>query len=138
MRLGFQARRVRNAARRHISPPAGVMRPRDYWATRRVSHFTAGQSMVCGRPVRYSNLFSFSQSVIERLKDQINQFKADNDSLRFIYSRANIGLSVLFFKELYPDEKMGAYELDRDLPAPLRECWPFAVRSFSRSRGVEG
>ncbi|WP_174284530.1 FkbM family methyltransferase [Sphingomonas bacterium] len=54
-------------------------------------------------------------SVIEIFKDEVYQFKADNAAPHIIDAGANIGLSVLFFKELYPEATIVAYEPDREI-----------------------
>lgn len=44
--------------------------------------------------------------------NEIYKFKSDNDSPRIIDCGANIGLSVLYFKSLYPKARITAFEAD--------------------------
>ena len=55
---------------------------------------------------------SFLPSYKEIFLDRIYQFKSENAAPRILDVGANIGLSVLFFKQLYPQARITAYEAD--------------------------
>jgi len=48
----------------------------------------------------------------ELFYNEIYKFKADNDAPRIVDCGANIGLSVLYFKQLYPNSTITAFEAD--------------------------
>jgi FkbM family methyltransferase len=55
---------------------------------------------------------SFLSAYKEIFLEQIYKFKADNTQPKILDLGANIGLSVIFFKELYPEAKVVALEAD--------------------------
>ena len=55
---------------------------------------------------------SFLASYKELFVDRIYQFKSENTAPKILDIGANIGLSVLFFKHLYPQAQITAYEAD--------------------------
>ena len=55
---------------------------------------------------------SFLASYKELFVDRIYQFKSENAAPKILDIGANIGLSVLFFKHLYPQARITAYEAD--------------------------
>ena len=55
---------------------------------------------------------SFLSAYKEIFLEQIYKFKADNMRPKILDLGANIGLSVIFFKELYPDAEIVALEAD--------------------------
>lgn len=59
-------------------------------------------------PDNTSFLFSYK----ELLLDEIYKFKSDKVNPKILDIGANIGLSILFFKELYPEAEIVAFEAD--------------------------
>ena len=55
---------------------------------------------------------SFLASYKELFVDKIYQFKSENAAPKILDIGANIGMSVLFFKQLYPQAQITAYEAD--------------------------
>ena len=55
---------------------------------------------------------SFLPSYKEIFLDRIYQFESESTAPKILDIGANIGLSVLFFKQLYPQAKITAYEAD--------------------------
>lgn len=54
----------------------------------------------------------YIESIIEIFVDEIYKFRADNESPYIIDCGANIGLSTIYFKKLYPKAKVLAFEAD--------------------------
>lgn len=55
---------------------------------------------------------SFYHSYVEIFNDRIYQFQCENESPTILDCGANIGLSVLFFKQIFPDCQLTAIEAD--------------------------
>ena len=55
---------------------------------------------------------SFLPSYKELFVDRIYQFKSENTAPKILDIGANVGMSVLFFKHLYPQAQITAYEAD--------------------------
>lgn len=88
------------------------MNTADYRAARRAAPFTPGATAVLGRPVRYADSDGLLHSVYEIFREEVYKFRASNEAPHIIDAGANIGLSVLYFKDLYPDATIVAYEPD--------------------------
>lgn len=58
---------------------------------------------------------SFRFMYEEIFENQIYRFKADRDNPRIIDGGANIGLSILYFKSLYPNAEIIAFEPDEKI-----------------------
>lgn len=65
-----------------------------------------------GRPTYFASPYWFLHSVREIFVDEVYRFDSRNEQPRIIDCGANIGLSVLYFKELYPNAKIIAFEPD--------------------------
>lgn len=116
---GFLKRRYWDA-RRRASPFHGFVTARDYRRVRRAAPFAAGEAAVLGRPIRYSDPDGLLHSVREVFQEEVYRFSARSASPRIVDAGANIGLSVLYFKTLYPNAAVVAYEPDADIFAMLR------------------
>jgi FkbM family methyltransferase len=117
-------------ARRKFSPLHGVMTARDYHQTRRAPALQPGQTRVMGQPTDYSDGVGLLHSVREIFVDDVYRFKARTDRPHIIDAGANIGLSVRYFKGLYPDATIVAYEPD---PA----IFQILTRNVAAMPGVE-
>jgi FkbM family methyltransferase len=84
----------------------------DYVKVRDAQRFRHGTTRFYDRPLRYSDSCGFLHSVREIFADQVYLFKAKNETPRIIDAGANIGLSVIYFKRLYPDCSILAFEPD--------------------------
>lgn len=91
--------------------PAGLRWP-DYIATRVATPLNAGQSTFFGKRIRYSDNVGFLHSVREIFADEVYRFEARTDAPYIIDAGANIGLSVLYFKRMYPKSTIIAFEPD--------------------------
>lgn len=94
------------------SPHSAGLAWRHYAAVRAARPLTPGSTTFLGRPIRYSDNVGFLHSVREVFADRVYLFRAKNDAPHIIDAGANIGLSVLYFKELYPKATVTAFEPD--------------------------
>ena len=106
---------VRSFARvmkRQAAPLHGVMAYADYQRVKRAPPFVEGEATICGRTVAYSDAGGILHSAAEIFRDQVYRFDAKTECPRIIDAGANIGLSVLYFKERYPRSTVVAFEPD--------------------------
>ncbi|WP_375398748.1 FkbM family methyltransferase [uncultured Sphingomonas sp.] len=104
---------VISAIRRQVSSPlAGIVSRSDYRAVRRSPPHTPGSTHLLGRPVAYADGGAILYSAQEIFKEEVYRFTAKTDRPHIIDAGANIGLSVIYFKQLYPDATIVAYEPD--------------------------
>jgi FkbM family methyltransferase len=68
-------------------------------------------------PDAMSFLFSYQEIFVER----IYEFKAETSAPKILDLGANIGLSILFFKSLYPQAKITAFEADPKIFSYLKK-----------------
>jgi FkbM family methyltransferase len=71
--------------------------------------------------LRVSDIASFLSTYREMFVNRIYQFEASTQTPLILDIGANIGLSVLFFKQLYPDARVVAYEADPYIFSILEE-----------------
>lgn len=74
--------------------------------------FTEGAADFFGKPFYFSHGPSFIHSVDELFKDELYKFSAESESPYIIDCGANIGLSICYFKKLFPKSKILAFEPD--------------------------
>lgn len=65
-----------------------------------------------GFPITMVDKSSFLYMYEEIFEEEIYKFKSQNTKLKIIDCGANIGLSVIYFKKLYPESKIIAFEPD--------------------------
>lgn len=70
---------------------------------------------VNGYDLLIPDALSFLYSYQEIFLDRLYEFKADNATPKILDLGANIGLSVLFFKHLYPQAEITAFEADYEV-----------------------
>jgi FkbM family methyltransferase len=70
------------------------------------------QTRLRGRQVEFSSSFWFLHSVDEIFVREVYRFKCGHETPTIIDCGANIGLSVLYFKTLFPQAKVTAFEAD--------------------------
>jgi FkbM family methyltransferase len=98
--------------RRHHPDIETPMTPQDEAAVRATPPFVTGHTRVYGHPVTYSDRDGLLHSVNEIFRDEVYRFTAKSDAPHIIDAGANIGLSVRYFKRLYPAASIVAYEPD--------------------------
>ena len=103
---------VFTASRPPGAPLAGLMSLRDFRAARRAPAGVNGSTRLLGEPVTYADGPAFLYSVREIFQDEVYKFEAKTAAPRIVDAGANIGLSVRYFKRLYPQATVVAYEPD--------------------------
>src|SRR5258708_5077800 len=93
----------------------GLMHPADYFRASRVPPFQTGSTKLFDNPVLFSNTEGFFHSVTEIFKREVYKFKSQSERPYIIDAGANIGLSVIYFKRLYPNCSIVAYEPDPEI-----------------------
>lgn len=75
----------------------------------------SGTARLLGKEVKFSNPLAFTHSVEEIFCGNIYDFKVSNQKPYILDCGANIGLSVIFFKKLYPQARIVAFEPDKEI-----------------------
>lgn len=79
------------------------------------------------KPIKIIDSASFVSAHKAIFQDEIYKFKTDNPKPYILDCGANIGLSVIYFKKLYPDSVISAFEPDKKAFDALK----FNVNSFN-------
>lgn len=98
-------------------------------SARRQPRHTVGSTVVEGHPFEYVDGASFANGYEDIFIAEPYRFTATTDRPRIVDCGANIGLSVAFFKKIYPKSTIVAFEADPDIFRTLeRNCkaaaWP--------------
>lgn len=101
---------------RHLSKwliqPAYRRQHRELSRLRALPRFQAAETALLGHTLRLVDAASFVFMFGEIFEQQIYRFQARNETPYIIDGGANIGLSALFFKKLYPQSRILAFEPD--------------------------
>jgi len=116
--------------RNRLSPLHGMMPAADYWVVRRSGSFVPGSVTLFGRDILYSDGPGLLHSIEELFEREVYRFKAETSQPYIIDAGANIGLSILYFKRLYPDAKILAFE-------PDPEIFPMLAQNVAQLSDVE-
>ena len=82
---------------------------------------TVGEITVYNKKIRYSDKYTFLSMYKELFIKEIYAFKSKTATPLIIDCGANIGLSVMYFKKLYPKARIIAFEPDKEIFAMLQE-----------------
>ncbi len=87
-----------------------------WWAEKKLKHLPANEPNTCkilGNDFHFTDGAAFWHTYKELFREEIYKFDASNNPQPLIIDcGANIGLSVLYFKSIYPDAKIIAFEPD--------------------------
>lgn len=72
-----------------------------------------------GKEISITNFFWYVHGLNEIFLDETYRFDTNKTSPLILDCGANIGLSVIYFKRLYPDAKIIAFEADKDITYTL-------------------
>lgn len=111
---------ILNRIQRLASPYPAGLKWQDYLKVRAAKPFTPGQTKFLGRSIRYSDNIGFIHSVRELFGDETYRFKTDKTNPHIVDAGANIGLSTVYFKMLFPDSTIVAFEPDAEIFAILQ------------------
>lgn len=87
----------------------------DYNKLKKTPRFTHQAVTIFDHKIVMPDVASFFSVLPEIFDRKIYSFKAETDSPLIIDCGANIGLSVIFFKRLYPEAKIIAFEPDGNI-----------------------
>jgi FkbM family methyltransferase len=120
--------RYLSAIKQVVLPYSGVMSPKDALRVHFTPRMKHGETKVAGRRFAFSDSTGLLHSTHEIFKEEVYRFEARTSKPHIIDAGANIGLSVLYFKTLYPDATIVAYEPDAEIFAILEK----------NTRGMDG
>jgi FkbM family methyltransferase len=78
------------------------------------------ESELWGKPIKITDSFWYLHSLREIFVEEVYKFNAVNDSPYILDCGANIGMSVIYFKKLYPKAKIVAFEPDTQIHGILQ------------------
>lgn len=87
---------------------------------KRVPRYQPAVTEILGRPLEVVDSSSFLWMWREIFEDEIYRFRASTDEPYIIDCGSNIGLSVLYFRQLYPRARVVAFEPDDRICEVLR------------------
>lgn len=115
-----RARRAAGAAKRWLMPPPAVRAwRRACRQAERVPRFTPGRIRLMEYDISYADLCTVCPQWDDLFVQQSLRFDATHPAPRILDCGANIGLASLYFKRLYPQARITAYEADPELHALL-------------------
>src|SRR6266700_808266 len=107
---------------------------REKRALTKLSHlprYTKGSFSLNGKEINFPDAASFRFMYRELFQEQIYLFNAESNSPYIIDCGANIGMSVIYFKKLYPDSKIIAFEPEKGIFGYLsRNVAAFGLRDI--------
>ena len=93
-----------------------------------------GSTLLCGRNFEFVDGYGFLFLHDEIIEKEIYKFSTDDPAPYIIDGGANIGLSVLYFKQLHPNSRILAFEPDPDIFAVLQKnCRTFEFQGVELS-----
>ncbi|SOD81195.1 FkbM family methyltransferase [Spirosoma fluviale] len=92
----------------------------------KLPRYQGGISTILSNPFKFTDATSFAFIYDEVFNKKIYQFETNNKRPYIIDAGANIGLSVLYFKQLYPDAEILAFEPDEK----VFDALSYNVQSF--------
>lgn len=112
--------RIRNKFSKK-NPLDGVLSRKEYYKLKEVARFQKQKIKLFGQDFYFSDSLGFLHSLEEVFKEGNYDFKSKNNEPYIIDAGANIGLSVIYFKKLYPNSKIVAFEPDPEIFKLLKE-----------------
>ena len=80
-----------------------------------LERFSSGSTILFEQPFLFSCNISFLHSLEEIFEEEVYRFQTENKTPLIIDCGANIGLSVLYFRRLFPNAKIIAFEPDEGI-----------------------
>lgn len=105
---------------RHRHPLRGWLSFSDYRKAIGSNLNNPGTADFLGCPIHYSNGSALVYSIRELFQEEVYRFETNNSQPFIIDAGANIGISVLYFKRMFPNSRVLAYEPDPSLFALLQ------------------
>lgn len=95
-------------------------------------HYVNKDVEFLGKKIKFTNPFWFLHSLDEIFVEKVYQFIPDSEPHKIIDAGANIGLSAIFLKNIFPKAQITALEPDPQIFALLQEN----IRSFGYEKDV--
>ena len=95
--------------------------------------FTEGNADFFEKPFIFSDAHAFLHSLDEIFGGEIYRFESGTDEPYIIDCGANIGLSIFYFKKIYPNSKIVAFEPDNKIFNILQEN----INGFPNSGNIQ-
>jgi FkbM family methyltransferase len=92
--------------------PARLKARRELDRVRKQPRYTPGRTTLFGRPIEYVDSSSYFFLHEEIFEQEVYAFKTASANPLIIDGGANIGLSVIYFKRLFPAARVVAFEAD--------------------------
>ncbi len=99
---------------------------RELIKVQKLPRYTKGEINWSGKMLKYIDANSFAWTYDELFKRHIYRFESNVESPLIIDCGANIGLSIIYFKELYPNARIIAFEPDDQ----VFDYLDFNIKSF--------
>lgn len=103
------------------NPLRTIITNEEYARVKSYRRFQEGETKILGRSFRFSDNEGFLHSLEEIFKEQVYKFNSAQPTPFIIDAGANIGLSVAYFKQLYPAARIVAFEPDPGIFAILQK-----------------
>lgn len=97
------------------NPLGNIITNAEYARVKSLSRFKKGEAKILGHLFWFSDNEGFLHSLEEIFKEQVYKFTSTTKAPFIIDAGANIGLSVAYFKQLYPAAKIIAFEPDANI-----------------------
>ena len=72
-------------------------------------------SILFGKEIKITDSFWHLHSLNELFLDEVYRFNSNNNNPKIIDCGSNIGLSIIFFKRMYPNSEIIAFEPDNEI-----------------------
>jgi len=103
-----------NWVRKHKDPnyETKLQKQNEISRLQKIERFIKGSTNILGKEVIYADSASFLFIYDEMFNKQIYKFESSTENPYIIDAGANIGLSIIYFKQLYPNAQIVAFEPD--------------------------
>ena len=116
----YKVERYNQIAQHLVNPKTGIT-PAERLRLLNYPPFTEGVADFFGKPFHFTHGPSFIHSIDELFNDEIYRFISDKKNPYIIDCGANIGLSIAYFKTLYPEAEILAFEPDENIFNTLKK-----------------
>ena len=82
---------------------------------KKIPRYTAAKTVLLDKNIEIADAPSFFSMYNEIFKKEVYKFKTENKNPYIIDCGANIGLSVIYFKKLYPEAEIIGFEPDKKI-----------------------
>ena len=93
---------------------------------KKIPRYTSAKTILLGKNIEIADVPSFFSMYNEIFKKEVYKFKAESEKPYIIDCGANIGLSIIYFKKLYPEAEIIGFEPDKKIFGVLKNN----IRSF--------